>query len=194
MEDGDHFGEVSLIYDCPRSATVESSDYNTFARLAKPRFRQVAAEYPEWEAHLRENAIQNYRDKKIQFILRMFRRVEYLANFDDAVLFDLMFSLAPESCETGAKILDPSMKSNTLYFVEDGIVEVVTRFEGSQFVLDQLHKGSAINHRAIFLEDQMSVSIRCHKEAKLLKLSQEKLNDLIEKYKNESFCKGLMIY
>jgi len=117
-----------------------------------------------------------------------------LANFDDAVLFDLMFSLEPESCEKGAKILDPSMKSNTLYFVEDGIVEVVTRFEGSQFVLDQLHKGSAINHRAIFLEDQMSVSVRCHKEAKLLKLSQAKLNDLIEKYKHETFCKGLMIY
>ena len=43
--------------------------------------------------------------------------------------------------------------SNTLYFVEDGIVEVYTRFEGSQFVLEQLHKGSAINHRAIFMED-----------------------------------------
>lgn len=95
LGDGDHFGEVALIYDCARSATVISDDYNTFARLEKQRFRQVIAEYPEWETHLKENAIKSYRDQRIQFILRMFRRVEYLANFDDAVLFDLMFKLEP---------------------------------------------------------------------------------------------------
>ena len=49
--------------------------------------------------------------------------------------------------------MDPSKDSNTLYFVEDGIVEVYTRFEGTVFVLEHLHKGSAINHRAVFMED-----------------------------------------
>jgi len=124
----------------------------------------------------------------------MFRRVEYLANFDDAVLFDLMFKLETETCEKGAVILDQSNMSNTLYFVEDGIVEVYTRFEGSQFVLEQLHKGSAINQRAIFMEDLMSVSIRCHTDTKLLKLSHESLSELILKYQNEPFGKNLMIY
>lgn len=57
LGDGDHFGEVALIYDCRRSATVISCDYNTFARLEKGRFRQVIAEYPEWETHLKANAI-----------------------------------------------------------------------------------------------------------------------------------------
>lgn len=33
LGEGDHFGEVALIYNCRRSATVISSDYNTFARL-----------------------------------------------------------------------------------------------------------------------------------------------------------------
>ena len=47
-----------------------------------------------------------------------------------------MFKLEPESCEKGANILDQSSMSNTLYFVEDGVVEVYTRFEGSQFVLE----------------------------------------------------------
>ena len=91
-------------------------------------------------------------------------------------------------------ILDPSQESNTLYFVEDGIVEVYTRFEGSTFVLEQLHKGSAINHRAIFMEDQMSVYIRCQTEAKLLKLSYSALNDVIQKYQNDAFGKSLLLY
>ena len=59
---GDHFGEVALVFDCARSATVISEDYNTFARLELGRFRQVIAEYPEWEDHLRQSAIKSYRD------------------------------------------------------------------------------------------------------------------------------------
>ena len=34
-------------------------------------------------------------DKKIEFLLKMLRRVEYLRDHDDEVLFDLMFSLEP---------------------------------------------------------------------------------------------------
>ena len=66
----------------------------------------MIAEYPEWEAYLKQNAINRYRDQKIQFILRMFRRVEYLAGFDESVLFDLMFKLEPEKFEKKVTILD----------------------------------------------------------------------------------------
>ena len=75
------------------------------------------------------------------------------------------------------------------------MLEVFTRFEGSEFVLEQLHKGSAINHRAIFMEDQMQVSVRvASNDATLLKLSHDSLNNLILKYQNEDFGKNLMIY
>ena len=36
----------------------------------------------------------------------MFRRVEYLAGFDESVLFDLMFKLEPEKFEKKVTILD----------------------------------------------------------------------------------------
>ena len=84
-----------MIYKCKRSATVYSSNYNTFARITKPRFREIVSEFPEYEVALKKNAIRSYRDKKIQFVLRMIKRVEYLAKHDDEVLFDLMFSLQP---------------------------------------------------------------------------------------------------
>lgn len=95
LNKGDHFGEIAMIYKCKRSATVYSSNYNTFARITKPRFREIVSEFPEYEVALKKNAIRSYRDKKIQFVLRMIKRVEYLAKHDDEVLFDLMFSLQP---------------------------------------------------------------------------------------------------
>ena len=39
LAEGDHFGEVALIYGCRRSATVISCDYNTFGRIEQGRFR-----------------------------------------------------------------------------------------------------------------------------------------------------------
>ena len=42
---------------------------------------------------------------------------------------------------------------NSIYFVEEGIVEVITEFENNEFVLDKLGPGSAINYRAVFLKD-----------------------------------------
>ena len=32
--EGDHFGEVSVIFGCPRTATVTSMNYNTFAMMS----------------------------------------------------------------------------------------------------------------------------------------------------------------
>lgn len=49
LNEGDHFGEVALMYQCKRSATVISSNYNTFARVLKPRFREIISEFPEYE-------------------------------------------------------------------------------------------------------------------------------------------------
>lgn len=66
----------------------------------------------------------------------MFKRVDYLEKLEDAVLFDLMFNLEAQSNDKNDVILDPSKESNTMYFVEDGILEVYTRFEGTSFVLE----------------------------------------------------------
>ena len=171
LNEGDHFGEISLIYKCKRSATVISSNYNTFARVWKHRFREIVSEFPEYETCLKNNAIKNYRDKKIQFIMRMIKRVEYLQKHDDEVLFDLMFSLQPISFEKDSTVLAEESAANALYFIEDGVLEAYTKFEQNEFVIEQLHKGSAINHRAFFMQDYMYINFRCVTDAKLLFLS-----------------------
>ena len=162
LNTGDHFGEIAMIYKCKRSATVVSSNYNTFARVTKPRFREIISEFPEYEVALKNNAIKTYRDKKIQFVLRMIKRVEYLAKQDDEVLFDLMFSLQPKSLEKDETLLAEEQPANALYFIEEGIVEVFTKFENNEFVLEQLHKGSAINHRCFFMQDFMQSYASAH--------------------------------
>ena len=41
LYDGDHFGEISLIYNCKRTASVESANYGTLAMLTKSNYNEL---------------------------------------------------------------------------------------------------------------------------------------------------------
>jgi CRP-like cAMP-binding protein len=72
--------------------------------------------------------------------------------------------------------------ANTLMFVESGIVEVFTEFEGNEFIIDNLHQGSVINFRAFFMEDLNYVNMRAKKYTRILELN----HDAMEKIKSEN--------
>ena len=45
---GSYFGEICLIYDCPRTATVMSMDYCIFAELTQENFNDLWKEHPDF--------------------------------------------------------------------------------------------------------------------------------------------------
>ena len=40
--DNDHFGEIGLLYDCRRTATVKSENYGNLAMLKKSAFNELS--------------------------------------------------------------------------------------------------------------------------------------------------------
>lgn len=105
LVEGDHFGEISLIYKCKRSASVISRNYNTLAKMTGDRYRELVAEYPEYETELKKYIRKTYNDPKIQFILKMLGRVEYLQGIEPEIMFDIMFNLTPLQFEQGSIML-----------------------------------------------------------------------------------------
>ena len=55
MVEGDHFGEIGLIYEVPRTASIVSRNYNTMARITKDRFRELVSEFPEYMEAIKKN-------------------------------------------------------------------------------------------------------------------------------------------
>ena len=59
--EGDHFGEVSLLYQCKRTASVNARGFNTMAGLNIRRYREICNQYPPFaDALLRE--VRSRRD------------------------------------------------------------------------------------------------------------------------------------
>ena len=60
--------------------------------------------------------------------------------------------------------------AEALLFLEYGVIEVYTLFEGNEFIIDYLYSGSVINYRSFFMEDMMRVNMRCKENCQLLLL------------------------
>lgn len=193
LKEGDHFGEIGLIYNCRRSASVLSSNYNTLARLLQSRYRELVAEYPEYQVELKKHLME-YDDPKIRFMLKMIQKVVYLQNIEKEAIYDIMFSLVPVNYESGTVVLEQDSNADSLIFIEDGILEVYITLEGHEFILEKLHRGSVINFRAFFMQDTMYVNIRCQRYTKLLVLDQAKMNEIQNKYEGVSFSNKILSY
>ena len=55
IEEGDFFGEISMIYGCNRTATVKSFKYSTLAKLAKDKYKEILIEFPTLQQELKKH-------------------------------------------------------------------------------------------------------------------------------------------
>ena len=123
-----------------------------------------------------------YKDPRICFIAEMIKRIEYLDNVPDDILFDLIFSMKYISFEKDSNVLSKNQRITSIQFIEEGIVEVWTSFDGNVFRIDTLGPGTVINYRSVFLRDQMYVELRAVTEVKMLDLTLETLLALQQKH------------
>ena len=105
----------------------------------------------------------------------MIKRVEYLDKVPDDILFDLIFNMSTISFEKNQRVLSNNQRITSIYFIEEGMIEVWTSFEGNLFRMDTLGPGTVINYRSVFLKDQMYVEMRAITEVKVLELTLETL-------------------
>ena len=74
---GDYFGEVSMIFKCPRTSTVISRNYNILARLTYNQYREILNEYPNFKRYMMNKAYQ-YNDSNIKFIKTAINSIDLL--------------------------------------------------------------------------------------------------------------------
>ncbi len=73
---GEHFGEISLIYSCMRTATVTSNNYCTMAKLSKEKFHEIHLKFPELVPQLKKR-IYLYDDSVKLFLEKGLDQISY---------------------------------------------------------------------------------------------------------------------
>ncbi len=98
---GTLFGEVSAIYGCKRSSSVQSIVYGSCARIHAANFNEVLDEFPEMRTHVIENQIQKYDDELKLFLVKALRQIDYLQEVDEEILIHLAFMMNSKKHKAG---------------------------------------------------------------------------------------------
>ena len=93
-----------------------------------------------------------------------------------------MFAMKLKSFEKDKVILDTDQPIESLYIINEGILEVSTSFEQNEFVIDKLGRGSILNHRTFFKKDAQNVTIRAAKDCRVFELELDSFKEIIWKY------------
>lgn len=70
IRSGRHFGEIALLYNTLRTATVRARNYSTIAVLNKEGFEELRVGYPQVIKKFK-NLTQQYKNPYKKFILKM---------------------------------------------------------------------------------------------------------------------------
>ena len=181
LRPGSYFGEISLVYGCLCTAKVVAKKYCTLAKLSKDKFKEVTTQMPAMLDAINKG-IYEYDDKMLRFIKRSMQSVPYLSSLEADCLYDIIYSLETQKKAKGEVLQRRGDDADELYFLQSGIIEVYTEFEGKEFVVERLFRGSIVNYRTFFMEDRGVCGLRFATASVVKALHKDKMAAICAKY------------
>jgi cAMP-dependent protein kinase regulator len=167
-QSGDFFGELALLYNCPRAASVESKENSVVWQLDRDTFNNIVKE-----------AAQKKRQRYDSFL----SKVPLLSSMDAYERSQLADALLCETYQDGQTIVSQGTVGDRFYIVEEG--EVVATKSGVQVM--SYTTGDYFGELALLRDQPRAATCMCKGPCKLLSLDSSSfkrllnVNDLLER-------------
>jgi CRP-like cAMP-binding protein len=92
LNPGDHFGEISMLYACNRSATVIALNYCTCARLNRQSYIELVQQYQGLNETMREY-VQMYSDPVKIFLEISLNQIDFFKDLPKHVKNEWIFNM-----------------------------------------------------------------------------------------------------
>ena len=156
---GASFGELALLYNCPRAATCIANTDCCLWKVDQKTFRYMLAN---------NNADQQ---KDIQDTLR---KVPFLSELDDSILLRIADALTTVTFSAGERIINKGDVGEVFYIIRDGTVKVHDiGFGDSQYVDQFLGPGDWFGERALLTGEPRVANCTATTNCSTLCLSRE---------------------
>eukprot|EP00753_Platysulcus_tardus_P015009 PLAT4708.1.p2 GENE.PLAT4708.1~~PLAT4708.1.p2 ORF type:complete len:705 (-),score=394.97 PLAT4708.1:123-2237(-) len=162
-EDG-NFGELALLYGCPRNATITAVEDAELWALDRVTFRHI----------LVNNTVKEIAENK-----RFLKKVGLLNGLDDTQITKLAEALQRQSFEPGTTIIKQGEPGNIFYIVKEGQVRVTRREEGKLEELMKLSEGDYFGERALLTAEPRAANVVTIGTVTCMALDRDSFNELL---------------
>jgi CRP-like cAMP-binding protein len=169
------FGELALMYNTPRAATIKANKPCTLWAIARSTFREIVCFY------------KLLRNREHQELLR---NVEIAGNKLGSILSEvelekMTMAMDKELFSQGESIIRQGNTGDDFYIIADGTVGVYKSENGGEPVrLVTLSKGAYFGELAILKEDVRQASCVAESDCICLTLGREDFNDLLGSFED----------
>lgn len=157
---GDVFGELALLYNCPRAATVMSKSASVCWQLDRDTFNNIVKE-----------AAQKKRERYDQFLAK----VPLLGSMDAYERSQLADALRPETCKDGQNIMSQGEIGQKFYIVEEGAAYALK--DGTNVM--EYAVGDYFGELALIANQPRAATVVSRGDSKLLSIDKQSFNRLL---------------
>lgn len=176
---GDHFGEISILYNWRRTASVMSTKYATIGWLSLAKYREVLFKYQEISDKFFEQ-IYEYNDSLKLFKENRLKEIPYLKHLSKPSIHEVIFKLKIATYEKGNILLQEDTIVDQMIIIQDGLVDVEVIIDKKIFVLESLPRGAILNYHRFLLNRKFKIIARWKTTTSLLFLTSEDFFELME--------------
>ncbi len=175
LRPGDGFGEMGLLEETSRSATVRATSEVSILKLDRTVFQALIRTEPE---------IRHYFELQIKHrhLHNFFRVYSPFARLPADLLHTLLAELKPVSFDQGATVIRQGERPGPMYVVEEGRLRTFTEEDGRRHYLAYLRRGDFFGEMSIFKAEPRSATVEAVSPCKLLELAPVTFEKLLEGY------------
>lgn len=193
LQPGDYFGEIVLLTETRRTATILTVNYTTLSMLSRSDFDELMSRYMTVKRDFMTK-LHTYEDSWHAFLVRMLKSTPFLRKCSHEELSSLAFDLKHKRYEPGSILVERKHYMDSLMIIAQGRVIITSEFKGETVTMMEVIKGGVLFVNAAFHSfsqpftfevaesSLMLILDRKHLEAKCTELPE--LNSLIRGYKS----------
>jgi len=173
LKRGDHFGEVALILDVPRTSTVRAADDLVLLRLDRSEFLAIIGENPDLrvalERYLKEFAIRDF-----------LKRFTALGVVPAPLLRQIIEQLEELNVAAGTIVFRDGDPGDRFYVVREGTLDAFKRIEGADRLLNSIGPGEFFGELALLDNGRRSATVVARTKAELYSLSRDAFVQIVD--------------
>jgi ATP-binding cassette subfamily B protein len=172
---GDAFGEMALLEQTTRMATVRASSDVEALRLDRSAFEALLATAPDLKKYL-ELQVAHRR------LHNFFRSYTAFARLPVDALATMLAELESETVAPGERVIREGDPPGPMYVVEEGRLRVFVEEDGERRYIRYLRRGDFFGELSLFKREARSTTVEAVAPCRLLRLTEASFTRLLTGY------------